>query len=211
MIRNSSIEDVQRKISTWSTRHYFPTKGHMIVCESRLEKEYVELMQFDRSIQSLKSQAHKLVYYDEGKKSSYTPDFIIERKDGKEIIEVKHSKSLPKHKQKLLDVEIAYSLLGLRFLVLTEEFIRKQPRLANAQLILRYSWEKVSRKSFKALVDHFKDFGTDTIGSVLEKLSPKGVLMGELYKLIFHGIIMLDFDKQIDEDSEISFNPKVEA
>ena len=67
--------------------------GRMIWCEFLLEKHLAYLLEIDPDVVSFTSQPFKLEYVVDGKKRKYTPDYFIERRNKKQVIEVK-----PTHK-----------------------------------------------------------------------------------------------------------------
>ena len=218
MIKHPQIIDEKRKVTNRGFRkviHYFPSliNKKLIACESGLECDLLHLLELDRaSIQSYESQPHKLIYYDDTKQRHYTPDFLINQSDAEIIIEVKPIEKLSLHVKKLQAVEIAYTIMGKRFVVLTDAYIRKQPRLDNTKLILRHARHQVTRTSLKAVVDFFKNCQEpQTFRSVLDLLAPFNVQNEELFKLIYVGIIRIDPEKPLGHESLIWFNNNVNA
>ena len=217
-IKHPEIKSQKRKITNRGCRkviYFYPSliNKTLVPCESGLEWDMLNLLELDRaSIQSYDSQPHMLTYYDGTKKRSYTPDFLIKNSATEIILEVKPIKKLPLHIKKLQAVEIAYAKLGKRFILLTDEYIRKQPRLDNAKLILRHARHKVSRISMKALVDHFKrSQGPQTIRTVKEQLAQCNVQEADIFKLIYVGIIRFDPEESLNRDSVIWFSNNVDA
>jgi hypothetical protein len=140
MIRKAKIYDIKRKITNRGIRKlisYFPSNINkaLIACESNLELDLLPILEMDRSIQSYEEQPHKLSYYDDYKRRWYTPDFLLNQAGVETVVEVKPKDKIKKCMGKLKEVEIAYSLLGKRFIVITDLAIRKEPRLSNSKFI----------------------------------------------------------------------------
>ena len=218
-IRHPKILNVERKITNRGIRkiiYFFPSliNKSLVSCESGLEWDLLHHLELDHSaIQSYKSQPHKLVYYDRRKRRSYTPDFLINQSDVDLVVEVKPAEKLKaRQARKLQEVEIAYAMLGLRFVLITDAYIRKQPQLDNAKYILRYARQRVTRTSMKAMLDLFRCHrGPHTILSVLDRLSPSNVHEHEIFKLIYTGIIKFDPKKPLSHESVIWLNNDVNA
>ena len=218
MIKNPVIEPVTRKVTNRGPRRvisFFPSliNKKLVVCESKLEADLLFIVELDRSVQSYRSQPHKLVYYDENIKRSYTPDFLVHRSGHETVVEVKPQDKLSKWQKKMNEVEIAYGILGYPFVLLTEKAIRRQPRLSNAKYLFRHSRHQVSRTSFKHLVDHFKSNRgcSHTIGSVRDLLASKDVREVDIFKLIFCGTIRFDPEMPLTSQSAIWLSKDLNA
>ena len=51
----------------------------MVWFESHLERDFIYLTEFDKSVIKYQEQPFKIQYFINGKKYKYTPDFLIER------------------------------------------------------------------------------------------------------------------------------------
>lgn len=212
------LPDSKRKLSNRGIRkiiYRFPSliNKKSIDCEFGLEWKLCHLFELDHaSIQSYESQAHKMTYCVDEKKRSYTPDFLVNRSGTEIVVEVKPEKKVPDHLQKLQHVKAAYKLLEMQFVLITDTYIEKQPRLDNAINILRHARQQVTRTSLKAIVDLFKCCRTPlTIRAVVDQLSQKNVQEAEIYKLIYVGIIRFDPEKPLNRNSLIWFSTDVNA
>ena len=218
MIHDPELLDVQRKPTNRGTRkiiYHYPSliNKKSVICESGLEWKLCHFFELDHaSIQSYKSQPHKLLYYVNNKPRRYTPDFQVIQSGLEIIVEVKPDEKLPLHLNKLQQVKTAYALLGKQFVLITDSYIEKQPRLDNAKLILRYSRQQLTRTSLKAILDLYKGCSEPlTIRSILDQLSPKNVQAGEIFKLIYAGIIKFNLETQLSRDSIVWLNNNVNA
>ena len=218
MIHDPEILDVKRKPTNRGSRkiiYHYPSliNKKSVICESGLEWKLCHFLELDHaSIQSYESQPHKLVYHHNNKPRRYTPDFLVIQYGVEKIIEVKPDEKLPLHLDKLQQVKTAYKLLGKQFVLITDSFIEKQPRLDNAKLILRYARQQVTRTSLKAILDFYKGYPKPvTISSLLDQLSSKKVQAGEIFKLIYAGIIKFDPETILTCDSVVWLNNSVNA
>lgn len=139
-----------RKIgkSSSSIRGYFPSKklDRSVQYESSLERDFIYLLEFDRSIIEYVEQPVTINYLQEDKAFTYTPDFYIRYDDNSpkrvpKLIEIKYAIDLIKYKDKLADKFEAGRLYAekhnMEYEVVTEEFIRT-PFLDNIKLLLPF-------------------------------------------------------------------------
>lgn len=106
--------------------------------ESLLEWDFLRLAVLDLEISSISEQPFTM---DLGQFGNYTPDFLLVRKHGKTVVEVKPSvhAANPKHSARL---ECAARILadkGYRFLVATEQYIHADKRHERAGVLLRHA------------------------------------------------------------------------
>ncbi|PJE41937.1 MAG: transposase [Pseudomonas sp.] len=114
--------------------------GSQIVCEVRLEADACFLWEQDKNVVSYREQPERLTLEVEGKSRTYVPDFEVCYADGsKKFVEIKPENVFLKPKYLAL-YRAARDFLrdrGDDFELLTDNEIRKQPRLNN--LIKTYS------------------------------------------------------------------------
>lgn len=73
----------------------------VIQFESRLEKEFLFLLQFDSNVVSIGDQPVKISYVKKGEDHTYTPDFLVKYANGMEVFfEVKYASDLKKNSRK---------------------------------------------------------------------------------------------------------------
>lgn len=115
--------------------------GQVVWGESTLERDYHRLLEFDSGVRSFREQPFRIEYVLDGETRSYTPDVLVERTDGRrQVFEVKEEEEARRPENELL-----YSLIrpicereGYRFHLALDADIRRQPRLRNITLLLRY-------------------------------------------------------------------------
>ena len=150
-------------------RGTLPIQGEPIAFESSLERDFLQLVAFDRAVTSVCGQPVRIAYKDRsGRGRSYTPDFLLlysEAVPGARglLVEVKYRADLfaawPTIKPKLKAARAFAKSEGLRFLLMTENEIRG-PQLANVRI-----------------VDHHRKLAPNP--GIEEKLASTLVLMGE--------------------------------
>lgn len=134
-----------RKIVTRSggiPRGLFPSRKNdrMVGYEHLLEADACVLFEMSPQIAAYHEQPIRISFPDGDRTRLYTPDYQLELTDGRQfLVEIKPARRLavPEIRDKFDRIEEHMHRLGLSFLVLTDELIRKQPRLTNLRR-LRY-------------------------------------------------------------------------
>ncbi|WP_318513811.1 Tn7 transposase TnsA N-terminal domain-containing protein [Photobacterium leiognathi] len=114
----------------------------VVMCEGSLEKDCCYHFEYDPDVVQYASQPEGFYYDFNGKKRSYTPDFLVNYHDGTfEYVEVKpHSKTLSKtFKQEFSARKEAASQKGFGLVLVTDKQIRDGYFLKNTELVHRYS------------------------------------------------------------------------
>lgn len=188
----------------------FPSEksGRLVGYESQLERDYVFLMEYDRKVACFTHQPLRLRFTLNGKKRTYTPDYLVlMENDEKHVIEVKPEKKVARYAEKFEAVKQILTDNGYIFSVVTEKFIRKQPRLSNVKLLHRYC--RISRRpeAVKAAEGFFAQAAEQVlIDDAISNLSTMGVLTVEFYAMMYRGIIGFDLNTKIKLWSKVYFN-----
>lgn len=127
---------------------YFPSKKNerLVVFESHIERDYIYLLEYDRDVIEYKEQPLKITYRDNNRLKKCYPDFEVQRKDRKQLIEIKSYAKLVK----ILDEEATitkFNAVALYceangysdFKVVTDNDIRKGNLLNNIRFLFSYS------------------------------------------------------------------------
>lgn len=130
---------------------FFSRKNRRLVrCESLLEFDALFLMEFARGIRRFEEQPITVEYLLGVRKRIYTPDFSAEWGDGRRwFLEIKPSEKLvePFNAEKFDTLTQWFASRGERFVVLTEQQIRRPVRLRQICDLLR---ERVTKSSKEA-------------------------------------------------------------
>lgn len=123
-------------------RGKFPSRktGRMVHYEGLLERDAIYLFETSPLIESYGEQPTTIRFPDGGRLRRYTPDFVLDLKNGSQIlVEVKPLRSLEQAdvRHKLAQVRKYLQQQGQTFLVLTDAEIRQQPRLDNLKWLYR--------------------------------------------------------------------------
>lgn len=118
------------------------TKGGAASFESSLERDWLELLDFEPSVTRIQVQPFVMVYTHEGKRRRYTPDVLVERADSRTwVYEVKPQAELEANwtmYRPRFRAAVAYCRQHeARFKIVTERHIRT-PLLENARFLRRY-------------------------------------------------------------------------
>jgi hypothetical protein len=174
--------------------------------ESHLERDFIYLIEFDKSVIKYQEQPFKIKYFLNGKQLLYTPDFFVERQDKKQVIEIKPRSKVEKsefvHFSKVITNHLA--IKGYEYHVVTDSTIRLQPRLSNIQLLWRYARFRINTKHKILLYELFGEslqLSLLDVCSFFEQVKEQKELV---YALLFHGYLVTDIEKPICANSVLS-------
>lgn len=123
-------EPVRRhRISTRSYRGRVVRDGGSNEFESALERDFLCLLDFDRSVLEVCEQPLTIQYTERGRQRAYTPDFLVDFESGVTLlVEVKFREDMAKHWRVLrpgFKAAVSYCReMGWRFKIMTEVEIR---------------------------------------------------------------------------------------
>ena len=108
-----------------------------VMWESQLERDYIYLLEIDTDTVAYCGQLFTIAYDRHNRRKKYTPDFFVERRCSKQVIEVKPKSKVESFitSDRFLGIRNFCFFNGLEFAVVTEETIRVQPRLENIKLL----------------------------------------------------------------------------
>lgn len=138
--RKLSRKIVKRNNSRCTLKFPSWKMGKMIECDSFLEKNSFTLFDVAINVKYYTEQPALILYMLDGKKHKHYPDALIETVKGKTFIEIKTFKD-SEREEVLKRTEHLQRMLpkhGYNYMVLTDRDICKQPRLSNAQYLLRH-------------------------------------------------------------------------
>ena len=174
--------------------------------ESHLERDFIYLIEFDKNVIKYQEQPFKIKYYLDGKRHFYTPDFFVERREKKQVIEIK-----PQFKtedEEFIDfsnqMKSFFAREDYEFLVITDLTIRLQPRLSNIKLLWRYSRLPITTKQQILIHELFGNSSSISFSEISSSLGQTNQPKELVYALIFHGYLMTDLEQQLTEKSIIS-------
>lgn len=196
----------------------FPS-GHLPF-ESKLEMDFLTLLQIDNGIHDVVTQPTTLKLLVEGQPRTYTPDVLVSWHGARPhpfaqrqvMFEVKPLSVLREKRASLgPKYRAAKRLLarqGIGFRVVTERTIRT-PRLANAELIapiMLLPQDRDMMRRVRALVRHR---GPTSLGAIRLQLESEGAIRGSImeaaYDLIGLGRLLCDLDAPINDATVVDW------
>ncbi len=175
--------------------------------ESLLEKDFMYLLDYDRDVSYWHEQPLRIRFSHGGKVHRYTPDLEVHKGGKKQLIEVKPRHQVDSGKWNVL-FRAASSICeeeGYQFLVVTDEIIRKQPRLENIKLLWKYARTPVLPQH-QLICNQFFQSQKDelvTLGDLVQLFTRKHLPTQTLYSLLFWGALDFDVMQPLDQCSPI--------
>ncbi len=187
--------------------------------ESSLERDFLELIEFDPNVSFYVEQPVTIFYEDNGSTKSYTPDFLLKYRSGimpassysPLLVEIKYADDLKKNrnilKAKFDAAEKYASEKDWRFKVLTEKEIRND-YLKNAKFLGYYAkFDDVPIEDFTLLLTKMKALRVSTpqelIIAAARTESRQAELLFTLWHMVANNYIACDLTNSITMKSEI--------
>lgn len=176
-------------------RGYFPSQkmGRMIPWESLLERDAILHFEYSVPVLRYEGQPMRIKFLHDGVTRLYIPDFGLEVSDvGNLHIEVKPSAKLAvggKTAQRMTAITNHYRHTDIGFRILTENELRRQPRLTNLRL-LAYHAGRLHSADRQSLVDQLSILPANTIGGAVAVLGD----LKDVYRLLADGAYRCDLD-----------------
>lgn len=176
--------------------------------ESQLERDYIYLLEIDTDVVAYYGQPFTIAYDSHNRRKKYTPDFLVERKYSKQVVEVKPESKVKSfvNSDRFLGITNFCSFNGLKFAIMTEETIRVQPRLNNIKLLYRYARIALPVSIYNDCLDYFHKVKISTISEAERSLRVRGVTQSSLLKLLWTGFLLTDLMQPISPLSIIQLS-----
>ena len=180
--------------------------GKTVWFESQLERDMIFLLEFDSDVVGYREQPLRIACSLDGKRHSYTPDFLVQRRLGQQIVEVKYEEDAEKPENvRLFDaVAPVCRETGYEFVVATERNIRAQPRLDNIKLLHRYSRTPVEARYIVRCHERLRRDSQTRLADLFACCEEGGVTRAVIYALIYHGELGVDLMQPLVADSLVS-------
>ena len=175
--------------------------------ESLLERDYMYLLDFDPDVRLWHEQPLRIRFTLGGKTHWYTPDLEVHRDSKKQIVEVKPLKQVESGKWDPLFCA-ATSICeeeGYEYAVVTDDVIRKQPRLESVKKLWKYARTPIHAQHQIVCHEFFRKRQVDQIelGDLFQFTKTKSVPTQCIYALLFWGVLDFDLMQPLDPDSLI--------
>ena len=179
------------------------------VCwESQIERDYIYLLEFDTDVMFYLEQPFRIRYVRLNKQHYYTPDFFVQRKQKKQIIEVKPHEQIKNQENDLLfrTVEPICSQQGYEFLVVTDSMIRLTSQLSNIKFLYKYARTPIYPQHQIKCCEFFREKTAVTLGELVEFFETQGTSRRVVYRLIYHGVLMTNLSILLNPTSVITLS-----
>ncbi|WP_318412625.1 TnsA endonuclease N-terminal domain-containing protein [Photobacterium leiognathi] len=180
--------------------------GKRITVESSLECDACYHFDFEASIVRFCSQPIRLIYFINGKRHTYVPDFLVQF-DTHEFVLYEVKSDYAKNKPDFdfeweAKVQAAFEL-GLELELLEERDIRDKVILKNLKLMHRYASRDDLDNAQNALLSLLKNNGTQTARSLGEHLGLKGrTILPILCNLLSRCLLYTCLNKPLSLESQ---------
>lgn len=192
----------------------FPSlkNGQPVPYESTIERDLLYFLEYDPAVRHYAMQPLVIKGTDaEGMPHTYTPDVLVERTNGRILVECKPAaRQEHPHTQQQLTLGQAWAdANGCDFVLVTDADLRTGHRLANLKLLWRYARlavpQAVTVRCLRTLA-HKSDGMTFTdLVVALEGIGPAHLLPPCLYALLFQHVLTADLDLPLSPASCIRY------
>ncbi len=189
--------------------------NNVVSFESSLERDYINILEFNSSVVHYCEQPIKIFYTLEDKEHYYVPDFFVRFNDNREdeLVEIKYKDDLLKNKKKYFAKFKAAKMFceanGLKFKIVNEDGIRT-PFLLNCKFLLPYRRPKndIDYSDIAVLEERIKSVKHATPKSIItDSFFPddrKAELLYALWYMIANSMVNIDLNMQITMNSKIT-------
>jgi hypothetical protein len=182
----------------------------MVKFEQLLERDFLLLSDFSSRVLDIHEQPFRLDYAFGNTTRRYTPDFQLSLADGTQlVVEVKPTRSLakPEIQAKFDAIRAAMARQLISFVVLTEEVIRREPRLSNLKVLhpyLRQACGLPHATILRRLRRELEQAGSLSLAQCAQIAGDRESVL----VLIAHGHLSCDFDRPVDDLALITIADK---
>ena len=198
-----------------SVTGFITIKGRQQTFESDLEHDYLTLLDFDPSVETVFQQPITIRYrYEPGRWNVFTPDFFVRRFDrSMEVVEIKYRKELRQEWPQLRPryraaVAFAKRAVGphCRFIIKADHKIRI-PALRQIQF-LRDFRDYPERPSICRTIEVAAALPFQTVeslaGAAAGESSDKGAAVAQVWRMVWTGVLAANLDRPLGLHTQIS-------
>jgi hypothetical protein len=174
--------------------------------ESQNELRAFQILIATAQANSWQEQPFTLEYHHEGAKHRYTPDVLVNWGECQEVVEIKDDEeaALPENRARFALVAELLAEHGYHFRVWKRSEICAEPRLTNANLILRYRSVAVSprdRERVRRAFSSATEFNLRTLSESSETAIPC------VLRLVIEGALHIDWWESLRIESKVGIGP----
>jgi len=182
--------------------------GRVAWFESLLERDYMYLLDYELAISYWVEQPLKIRFGDNGRTCAYTPDFEVHRQSKKQIVEVKAKKQVDSGEWDSLFSTATFicEQEGYEFSVITDEFIRQQPRLENVKTLWKYARTPIRARHQILCIEFFreKQIAEIELSELIQFFRAQHVPVQTIYALLFWSVLNFDVMQPLNAGSLIT-------
>ena len=184
-----------------------------VMWESQLERDYIYFLEIDPDVVAYYEQPFTIAYDSLDKRKKYTPDFLVERNNFRQIVEVKPESKINDFQigQRFRQAASFCLTHNLEFAIFTEKTIRVQPRLNNIKLLYKYARVAVPWQIYDDCLNYFNLVKSSTILEAETALRVKKITYSYLLKLLWSGFLLTDMMRSITSQSLVQLSPSAIA
>ncbi|MBL0121598.1 MAG: TnsA endonuclease C-terminal domain-containing protein [Betaproteobacteria bacterium] len=173
--------------------------------ESQLEQDCLFHLEFDREVAAISGQPFHVSYVLNGKRRRYTPDFLVEGSNLRDVIEVKPlAKTLtPEFRLWKAAVTEVLARHKYRFFIKTELDLRREPELSNLKWLYRFLRTEATDYQCQQLLAQIQR-GARTVGAVQAHARVHNSDVELVWHLIATRAVEVDLNQRLTEQSLIS-------
>lgn len=183
--------------------------GRMMHWESTLERDAFMFMDINGLIKEFHEQPAKIIYCLDGEKHAHFPDILATTLEGLCFIEIKEEKDASKcevrARTQLLSEQLP--LRGYSYLVLTEQEIRRAPRLDNVRRLLRYGRIKPDIQTIERIKREYFSSDECLLGDITLSENCNSDYP-TLCRMIIDGMLTTDINQIWNDQTPIALNHK---
>lgn len=208
-MHDTPAREFVKKSAVRPTGYFASRKSQaMVQFESMLERDFLALAEVLPEVVSVASQPVTLAYRLDGRKRFYTPDFLVQTQRRRIVVEVKPASKLDEvWRLKEQIFRRHFMSQGRDYRILTEEWIRREPRHSNVRLLKAQRQRNVPSEFLLQVNSKLAGGQATTIASLLNDLADATSRVGArrwIYALIHRGVIGIDLDAPISDDVSIT-------
>lgn len=173
--------------------------------ESILERDCAVTFECDHNVIRYVGQGARISYELDGRRRSYTADFVVHRNAGRpQIVEVKLRRFItPWFEQLFRIITPICNSAGYDFLVLTELEIRIEPFLSNIKRQLYYSRTPIHPQHYLLCDEFFRTNGQSTLGHLVDFFAAQNCDRSIVFALMHRGVISTDHSVPLTMNSPV--------
>lgn len=185
----------------------FPSQknGQNVWTESIIEMYFAMICERDRNVVSYTTQTARIHYELDGKRRSYTADYLVYRKVGRPlIVEIKYQRQITAWFDQLFRlVAPICDRAGFDFSVKTERHILVEPLLTTLKRLRFYSRIPIHPQHQLLCHEFFSHRRTSVLAEVFDFFQSRGVDRRVVLALMSHNFILTDYSTPLDLKSPI--------